>query len=353
MVAYASLYPFEGWRDQGVAPWAYLGSPFPQYWTGFDIASNLLGYVPLGFLLGVALVRSGHSLRAGWIGASAMGAALSLLVETLQNYLPMRVPSNVDFWLNSAGAALGACAMVLAGRLGLLQRWADFRSRWLEPSAHGGLVLLALWPMALLYPAPVPFGLGHVWERLEGVLLAVLVDTPFFEWLPIRVESPVPLSPLAEAFCIALCLLSPVLMAFSDMRLLLRRAVFLPMFFLGAFALAGLSASLTYGPGHAWAWVSPQVVLGMTAALLAGLIALPMPRRLCLALMLMSLATSLSLLNGSPDSPYFEQSLEVWEQGRFIRFHGVSQWLGWLWPYAAMVYGLRAVARQWPGAPGH
>ena len=29
---------------------------------------------------------------------------------------------------------------------------------------------------------------------------------------------------------------------------------------------------------------------------------------------------------------------QVAEQGRFIRFHGLAQWLGWLWPYAAVVY---------------
>ena len=34
----------------------------------------------------------------------------------------------------------------------------------------------------------------------------------------------------------------------------------------------------------------------------------------------------------------FAASLEEWEQGRFSRFHGLSQWLGWLWPYAAMTW---------------
>jgi hypothetical protein len=58
------------------------------------------------------------------------------------------------------------------------------------------------------------------------------------------------------------------------------------------------------------------------------------------------LVVLLSWLNRAPASPYFAQSLEVWEQGRFIRFHGLSQWLGWLWPYAASFYGLRAVFRR-------
>jgi len=48
LIVYASLYPFNGWRSQGIEPWAFLWAPWPRYWTGFDIASNLVGYVPLG-----------------------------------------------------------------------------------------------------------------------------------------------------------------------------------------------------------------------------------------------------------------------------------------------------------------
>ena len=57
LIVYASLYPFTGWRDQGIAPWAFLASPWPKYWTGFDIAANVCGYIPLGFLLALAFAR--------------------------------------------------------------------------------------------------------------------------------------------------------------------------------------------------------------------------------------------------------------------------------------------------------
>ena len=50
LVVYASCYPFSGWRDNGLAPWSYLSEPMPRYWTGFDLAVNVLGYVPLGAL---------------------------------------------------------------------------------------------------------------------------------------------------------------------------------------------------------------------------------------------------------------------------------------------------------------
>lgn len=345
VVVYASLYPFTGWRVQGVSPLAFLWAPLPQYWTGFDVASNLLGYAPLGFLLSLAMLRSGWGRWSWWL-AFGVPALLSLGVETLQNYLPMRVPSNVDFVLNSAGAALGAACAWSMERLGVLRHWSQFRANWFEPSAHGSLVLLALWPFALLYPLSVPFGLGQVWDRLEAGLVLLLEETPFLTWVPVRLEVPDPLSPLAEAFCISLCLLSPLLMGFAEMRSVLRRALFLLMFFLAAAGAAGLSAALTYGPSHAWAWVNPQATMGLVMAALLGLALLGLPRRLCNVVMLLTLAVSLTLLNLAPDSPYFAQSLEVWEQGRFIRFHGISQWLGWLWPFAALIFGLRVVARS-------
>ncbi len=46
----------------------------------------------------------------------------------------------------------------------------------------------------------------------------------------------------------------------------------------------------------------------------------------------------LSLLNQAPASAYFAHTLQTWEQGRFIRFNGLAQWLGWLWPYAVLLY---------------
>lgn len=81
----------------------------------------------------------------------------------------------------------------------------------------------------------------------------------------------------------------------------------------------------------------------MLAALLLVLALLWVPERASSALLLLSLGIYLSLLNQAPTSPYFAQTLSAWEQGRFIRFHGIAQWLGWLWPYAALLYGLSRV----------
>ena len=50
LVVYASLYPLAGWRDHGLPLLAYLSAPWSRFVTGFDVAANLLGYVPYGFL---------------------------------------------------------------------------------------------------------------------------------------------------------------------------------------------------------------------------------------------------------------------------------------------------------------
>jgi hypothetical protein len=63
------------------------------------------------------------------------------------------------------------------------------------------------------------------------------------------------------------------------------------------------------------------------------------------ALLLVAFGIYHSLLNQAPESPYFAQTLQAWEQGRFIRFPGLAQWLGWLWPYAVAVYVLSQIGR--------
>lgn len=344
LIVYASLYPFEGWRVQGVGLLDFLGAPWPQYWTGFDLVSNLLGYAPLGFLLALGMLRSGWG-GWSWLAAVLLSLLLSLSVEVVQHFLPVRVPSNVDLGLNVAGALIGASAAVVLQYLGVLRRWSQFRADWFVPRAHGSLVLLALWPFALLYPASVPFGLGQVAERLEASLARLLTDTPFLDWLPRRPGEAQALGPLAEAFCIALGLLAPLLLGYADLRSVARRGVFLVLLLACAVGVSGLSSALTYGPEHAWAWLTPQAGVGMGLALLLGLAAIGAPARWCHVGLLLSLALSLSLLNRAPVSAYFAQSLQLWEQGRFIRFHGLSQWLGWLWPFAALWLGARSLAQ--------
>lgn len=337
LIVYASLYPFTEWRNQGISPLVFLAAPLPKYFTGFDVTANVLGYAPLGFLLTLASLRSGH-IKWAMLLAVLGACLLSLALETLQSYLPSRIPSNVDLALNTLGAALGAYTAWALEKLGALGRWSRFRARWLTPDARGALALLVLWPVALLFPAAVPMGLGQVFERLESALGDALQGTPFLVWLPVREIELQPLVPLAELVCVALGALIPLLLGYGVVRTLWRRAVFAVLTLGAGMAVSGLSAALSYGPEHAWAWLDSPVRAGLMLAAALALVLLPLGRRGAAAFALLALAIQLSLLNQAPASAYFAQTLQTWEQGRFIRFHGLAQWLGWLWPYAALIY---------------
>jgi hypothetical protein len=267
-------------------------------------------------------------------------------MESLQSYLPSRVASNVDFALNALGAFMGALVAAGLERAGAIDRWSRVRVRWFVDDARGALVLLALWPFALLFPAAVPFGLGQVFERLEAALAEWLTDTPFLDWLPVREVELQPLVPGVEMICVALGVIIPCLLGYCVVRSIGQRAIVAAGVIAVGVAATALSAALSWGPSHAWAWLSPQVQVGLIGAVLLAMALLPVSRRGCAALVLLALMLHLSLLNQAPASAYFAHTLQTWEQGRFIRFNGLALWLGWLWPYVTLGYVLVRVSRS-------
>ncbi len=332
LVVYASLYPFSNWRDQDIAPWSYLFAPVPRYWSGFDMAINVLGYMPLGALLLLLTLRT--SQRAlPVLRAVLLVSVLSLVMEALQSYLPQRVASREDWLLNTVGAALGAGMAQAMVRWGWLAWWDDWRRRWLAPQSRGVLALLLAWPAALLFPAAVPFGVGQVWNRLTGYLETLL---------PWEIKAAPPadfaafLSPSSEILCVALGLLVPCLLGFCVVHSPRHRVALVAVMLAVGSAATGLSAALSWGPDHTWAWLNRNTFTGVTLGVTAALALVRVATPVSASLALLALGLSVGLLNQAPDSPYFAQTLLAWEQGRFIRFNGIAQWLGWVWPYAAM-----------------
>lgn len=345
LAVYASLYPFSEWRDQGIVPWSFLWAPPARYWTAFDVVTNIVGYMPLGGLLALALLRGSRSHHPVW-GACALAALLSLCMESAQSYLPSRVPSREDWLLNVAGAWLGAVTTLALERWGAIERWSVIRRRWFVEPSRGGIVLLATWPLALLFPASVPFGLGQVMERLLGTVTEELEGSAMASWLPHGMPTLHPLVPASEVLCVALGLLIPCLIGFCVVRRLFRRIALVAMVVVAGTAATSLSAALTWGPSHAWAWLDAPAQVGMWIAVVLALAMTVLPWRAAAGLVLLALGVYLSLLNQAPESPYFAQTLQQWEQGRFIRFNGLSQWLGWLWPYAASVYVFSQIGQR-------
>src|SRR5947208_6647064 len=87
-IVYASLQPFTPWIWPAPDTRYFLWSGWPTYWTRYDVALNILAYVPFGFFLSW-LPRNAHRGKRIILSALA-GTALSFKKETLQLAVPPR-----------------------------------------------------------------------------------------------------------------------------------------------------------------------------------------------------------------------------------------------------------------------
>ena len=351
LVVYASLFPFEHWRwPPGQALISLLALPWPPWKDPFDLWANLLGYVPWGLLLIVALLGAGRRLWQAWALALLLTAAMSYLTEVTQIFLPNRHPSLKDVAMNLLGAGVGALAGTCLHLWGVTGRWHLLKRRWLVPRSGGPLALLALWPAGLMFPTPLPLGLGQVGDRLRQGLDALLQDVPWAVPLHTLVTASTPateaLKPTSEGLATTLGLLAPCMLAHSIARSgWVRVALTLGLLACGAGGMT-LSTLLNYGPHNAMAWMTPATPYALLAATVAGVALAAVPRRVAAGIGLLALAAGVALVAQAPPNPYFAQSLMSWEQGRFVHFHGIVQWIGLLWPYAAMAALLAQLGRR-------
>lgn len=323
LVIYGSLHPFSGWRNTGVSPFAFLEGGWPRYWTSFDLLANVAVYVPLGFCLTLALSSLPGRFTAAVL-AVLLAGGLSCGLETLQTWLPSRVPSNVDLACNALGGLLGAILAQLAGPR-LFARVIDLQQRLIAPVAHAelGLTLLGLWLLIPLSPETLLFGAGDL-RQLLGLAGAV----------PFAAESFVLISASITAFnTLAVGLIVRLLCArLRDAYLIV------PLFLLLGLIVNTLAATVLVGPAGALAWLTPGAQLGLLVgtSLLAVAIALPAtPRAMIAALALMA---GTVLVNLAPPNPYSIVALATWRQGHFLNFNGLTRLVGSLWPFLTLPF---------------
>jgi VanZ family protein len=329
LLLYSGLAPWSGWRDLGVGPLAYLTAPVPRHVTTFDLIVNVLAYIPLGALI----VLAGHPRIRGSLGALLallIGGLLSGFIEGAQTYLPSRVASNIDLATNTAGAlAGGLLAAPFASSLIDRGRLAELRMRWFDrrPTL---LLLIALWPLAQLYPAPMLFGTGDMRETLGALLEAVGSSHPALDAASFGPAEFV----LAEAFVTASALLAVGLGFASAMRPAAPRTSLLVGLIFAALAAKGLAHGLLFGPAHALAWLTPGAYGGLAIGTLALLAASAGPVQWRPRFALVALAAALAGTNVIPDNPYYLANLQELHHGALLNFIALVNWLSMLWPYA-------------------
>lgn len=80
-----------------------------------DITLNLLGFVPLGFFLGLLNRKSGGARERRWLALTILSCFLiSLSIEIAQAWIPSRSSQLMDLILNTAGAVVGVMILKYA-----------------------------------------------------------------------------------------------------------------------------------------------------------------------------------------------------------------------------------------------
>lgn len=347
LIVYASLFPFTGWQDVGVPLQTYLLATIPpRYWTGFDLLTNILGYIPLGVLAVYALYPQVRRFFALTL-ALLLGVVLSGTMEATQAYLPSRVASNLDLLTNSFGALIGGIIGVASSHLVLERsRLRHIRQRWFTAEASRGLTIFALWPLAQIYPQSYLFGQGQLFPILSDWLsewLAMPIDLGSF--LRNGAQLTVEQYWLTEAIITA-CGVAGALLALACMlRDKAPRLILLLLLLLAALAVKGLATAIFFSPDAAFAWMTPgaQGGLMLGLALLTGLVFLSRThqRRAAVGLLI----AGLIVVNIAPANPYFIATLETWVQGKFLNFNGAAQFLSLFWPFFALWFLLHSSHR--------
>lgn len=323
LIVYASLYPFSGWNSNGVSPLAFLEGGWPRYWTVFDLLSNVIGYLPLGFCLTLGISRLPGRFTAIILATLAI-ASLSFSLELIQNWLPSRVPSNLDLACNSLGGLIGALLAYRAGPR-FFPHLALWQHRLVTPMPHAelGLTLLGLWLLIPLSPEILLFGAGDIREAFD-LAGAVPFSTGSF--------------PILESAVIACNALAVGLM----LRLLtvntgLAYAI-IPAFFALGLLVRSLAAAILIAPEQAFAWWTPAVQNGLLLGFMLLILALFLPSGLRLVLAGMALMCGTVLVNITPPNPYSIAALASWRQGHFLNFNGLTRLNSIVWPFLTLPY---------------
>jgi hypothetical protein len=325
LIVYVSLNPFDFDFANGIGAWAWLGAPLPRFITLFDVSVNILAYIPLGFLLVFATYPRWRNFVALGI-ALTFSATLAFSVETLQTWLPTRIPSQMDWWANVLGGILGGLLAIPLGPQWLsgsaLRKRFDgwFGSNWVA------CALFLLFPWSQIYPQSSWLGTGVWGHAIFGSIdWGTTVINQVFQ----------------ETMITALCWLGVALLLSTGMRTKASQWKILNGLLLITVLIKTLFTSLQFGIEFSLLWLTTGAIWGMVIAsvILRWALKLTPTKKFWLSMFCLFIATS--AINFLPDNPYFILTLRHWYQGRLLHFNELMQWVSVAWLPLALVWVVR------------
>lgn len=327
LVLYASLTPFSGWRAPGHGVLQFVQAPWPRYTMAFDVAVNVLAYVPLGFLAALTVATGLHPLLAALAGTLA-GAGLSFAMEVTQAYLPGRVSSNLDLVTNTAGALFGAVVAARARAAPVItRRIASWRARLFLPGGETdlGIALVALWFFSQLDPSLPLLGIVFFSTGIQAQLAGLGAENAY------RLLGPVSVSlTLMSLGSMLMLLMRTHRSALAALALLVWIAALMKL----------IAASILLRSEAAFLWVGNEIVWAIIlGAALVSLAAL-LPRRHVVKLCALTLLGTIVLALVKPGEVHSFLSLRFfrWSDLQLIRYTGMSATVAQVWPWAALSY---------------
>jgi VanZ family protein len=332
LIVYVSLNPFDFDFHNGIEAWAWVQAPLPRFITLFDVSINILAYIPFGFLLVFAAYPRWRNFVALGI-ALVLSALLALSVETLQSWLPTRIPSQMDWWANVLGGLLGGLLAIPLGPQWLsgsvIRRRFDqwFGLNW------AACALFLLFPWSQIYPQSSWLGTGVWGHAIFGSI----------DWGTLVINQVA-----QETLITALCWLGVALLLSSGLRINAPQWRILNGLLCVTVVMKTFFTALQFGGEFSLIWLTAGALWGMVlaSALLSWALRLDQKRRLCLALF--CLVTATIAINVLPNNPYFIMNLRHWQQGRLLHFNELMQWVSVVWLPIALVWMIRNAAQLKP-----
>ncbi len=336
MLVYASLAPFAGWQR----PDGYTLFDWPKYVTLFDVAINIVAYLPLGAIVASSLrnpLDDAEFSQRQWPAVLALSVLAGLLISTAlefaQAFLPGRVSSPVDVLTNTLGTGAGAAAILLPVGRRTIRALVDFRLTHFSqaPRTDWGLLLLVLWLVAQLNPA-IPFFEAGLLAEQAPVAAAGIPATGATPYDPLVL--------LPQAVGVALNVAAFAM--FVTMLLPSTERAGLPLLLVLAAGLAAklaMAALLLKAP-QLVSSLSPATVIGVICGLvLQSLFTRPRYRWRAFWAALFMFAGGVMAKLASVYAA-LDQALRLfnWPHGQLANFAGLTRWINEVWPFAALVF---------------